>query len=130
MAIPFETIVQAYIKTRDEIKEKEAAHKEELKVLNELQQKREDYLYLQLAEQKLKNVKTEFGTIYKTRKESVTVKDWGAFISWVKENDRYEFLNAAANKTMVLDAMGAERDQAPPPGVGYNATATVNIRKN
>lgn len=130
MAISFETIVQAYIKTRDDIKEKEAAHKEELKALNKLQKTREDYLHLQLVEQKLKNVKTEFGTIYKTRKESVTVKDWGAFIAWVKENDKYEFLNTAANKTAVLDAMGDEREQAPPPGVGYNATATVNIRKN
>lgn len=130
MAITFDTIVQAYLKTRDEIKEKEAAHKEEINKLKEVQQRREDYLHLQLVEQKLKNVKTEFGTIYKTRKESVTVKDWESFLSWVKENDKYEFLNAAANKTAVLDAMGDEREQAPPPGVGYSSVATVNIRKN
>jgi hypothetical protein len=130
MAITIDQVVGKYVETRAEIKRLETELEETLKPLKILQEKRESWLLQQLGELGLKNAKTEYGTVYKARKESVTMAEWDAFVDWVKVNDKFEFLNKAVNKTAVLEMMGEERDQPIPPGVNYVSIQTVNIRKS
>ena len=129
MSIPLELVVQKYLETRNEIRKMEAELEEKTASLKKLQEDREAYLYKRLQELGCKNVKTDFGTIYTARKESVTVADKDVFINWIKSNDAFSYMNIAANKTAVLEMMGEERENNPPPGVNYVAIATVQIRK-
>lgn len=130
MSITIDQVVAAYVSTRDEIKELEKALEEKIKPLKELQERREQYLHQQLTDAGAQNIKTKFGTVYQTRKESVTVADWDAILEWITKSEAWEFLNKAVNKTAVLECMGDERQYPPPPGVNYTAIATVNIRKS
>lgn len=130
MAVPIEKVVEAYIQTREKIKAIEAETKDRLSPLKELQEKREQWLYNQLQQIGCKNIKTDFGTVYTARTESVTVSDKDLFINWVKEGNNFAYMDIRANKTSVLELMGEERENNPPPGVNYVSIATVQIRRS
>ena len=127
--ITIETVVQKYIETREEIKRLEADLEERLAPLKEFQRNREEWLRHELVMGGMKNAATKYGTAYIATKESVTMGDWDAFLGWVQEGERYEYLTHAVNKSAVLDDMGAERGNPPPPGVNYTAVQIVQVRK-
>ena len=127
--ITIETVVQKYIETREEIKRLEAELEERLAPLKEFQRNREEWLRHELVMGGMKNASTKYGTAYIATKESVTMGDWDAFLSWVQESERYEYLTHAVNKSAVLEDMGAERGNPPPPGVNYTAVQIVQVRK-
>ncbi len=127
--ITIETVVQKYIETREEIKRLEAELEERLAPLKEFQRNREEWLRHELVMGGMKNASTKYGTAYIATKESVTMGDWDAFLSWVQEGERYEYLTHAVNKSAVLEDMGAERGNPPPPGVNYTAVQIVQVRK-
>lgn len=127
--ITIETVVQKYIETREEIKRLEAELEERLAPLKEFQRNREEWLRHELVMGGMKNASTKYGTAYFATKESVTMGDWDAFLSWVQEGERYEYLTHAVNKSAVLEDMGAERGNPPPPGVNYTAVQIVQVRK-
>ena len=126
MKITPDVVTAAYVTSRDAIK----ALKDQIEEIEVTQRKREAWLLDQLQTQGLQNMKTLHGTVYQTLKELVTVADGDAFFQWVRENDKFEFLNKAANKTAVLEAMGEKRTETPPPGVNYSAVRAVGIRKS
>ena len=130
MSVPIELIVKKYVETRNEIAAIEAEAKEKVDELKKYQEAREQHLFKVLSELGCKNIKTDFGTVYTARKESVTVADKEVFINWVKETDGFSYMDIRANKTSVLEAMGEERENNPPPGVNYVSIATVQIRKS
>lgn len=123
------TVVGKYVETRAEIKRLEDELEAKLAPLKEFQRNREEWLRTHLAANGMKNAKTQYGTVYLATKESVTMGDWDAFFNWVQEGDRYEYLTHAVNKTAVLEDMGAERENPPPPGVNYTALQIVQVRK-
>ena len=102
---------------------------ERLAPLKEFQRNREEWLRHELVMGGMKNASTKYGTAYIATKESVTMGDWDAFLSWVQEGERYEYLTHAVNKSAVLEDMGAERGNPPPPGVNYTAVQIVQVRK-
>ena len=122
-------VTAAFIKTRDEIRRLEAELEARLAPLKELQDKREMYLLGLLNEAGAQNIKTQHGTIYVTRKESVTMGDWDSFIEWVKREDKYEFLQHAVGKKATIEYMN-EGENPPPPGVNYSAIRAIGVRKN
>lgn len=130
MSITIDKVVEAFVETRDTIKAREAELEESLKALKELQAKREDWLLGELNRAGAQNIKTPHGTCYIALKESVTVADWDTALQWVKENDKYEFLEKRISKTAVIELMGDKKENPPPPGVNYTAVRTVNIRRS
>ncbi len=126
LAIDLDSVSTAYISTREEL----ALLKKKEEELKSIQAKREEWMLQELQKHKLKSVRTNAGTIFQTLKESVTVGDWDTFKKWVKENDKFEYLNRAVSKTEVLTLMGEERDSQAPPGINYTAKRTVGIRKS
>lgn len=104
-------------------------------------------------------VRTSSGTVYKTRKESVSVSDFEMFVKCQMLPDvgqaleaeygitdtrildiiynalHIELLNKAVNKTAILELMGdadkkdGSRPNSPPAGINYVAMATVGVRK-
>jgi hypothetical protein len=124
--ITLDRVVEAYTNSREDIR----ALEDKISEIKAVQAKREEWMLSQLEKDGLQNAKTQHGTVYKTLKESVTVGDADAFFEWVRENDKFEFLNKAANKTAVLELMGEKRSETPPPGVNYSATRAVGVRKS
>jgi hypothetical protein len=126
LTLTLDTVATAYIASRDRI----SALNAEIDVIKATQAKREGWFQLELTKQGLQSAKTSVGTIYQALKESVTVSDWDTFLTWVKKEDAFEYLNHAAGKVSCLEKMGEKRDQPPPPGISYTATRTCQIRKS
>lgn len=123
--ITIDEVTAAYIKTRDEI----ASINKQIDELKDLQKRREEWMQMYLEANKLKNVKTEAGTVYTLRKESITVGDWDTFYAWVKEHKHEDFLAHSAAKTSILEYMGKDRSEPIPPGLNYTVVRAVGVRK-
>lgn len=130
MTITADDVVAAYIKTRDEIAARKKLLEEELRPLQELQEKRENWLIGEIVRTGLKNLPTKHGTAYITRAESVTVADWDAFFDYVQRGEKWELLEHRAAKVGVLEIMGEERQNPPPPGLNYSALQKIGVRKS
>ena len=124
-----DVVVEAYVRTRYMIKELE----DKISEMKTFQAKKEEWLLAKLEEDGAKNIATKHGTVYATVFESVTVADAEEFLTWVKENDRFDCLEKRVAKNEVLHIMGdsgdSGRPNSPPPGVNYVAIRKVNIRK-
>ena len=124
-----DVVVEAYVRTRYMIKELE----DKISEMKTFQAKKEEWLLAKLEEDGAKNIATKHGTVYATVFESVTVADAEEFLTWVKENDRFDCLEKRVAKNEVLHIMGdsgdSGRPNSPPPGVTYVAIRKVIIRK-
>lgn len=128
--ITIDTVVAAYVKTRAEISAKKKAYEEEEARLKGIQEKRENWLAAQMDATGQTAAKTDHGTCYFTRKESVTIVDWDAFLAYIVEHEAYELLEHRVAKNAALEIMGDDRDKLPPPGTNYVGLRAVNVRKN
>lgn len=127
--VNMETVLAAYLRTRDE---EIAELDRKIKALKAIQEKREEYLTAQLLRlQKEQGTdtykKTGLGTLFFTTKTSVKVSDREAFHTWVVENHKTDFLTAAVSKDSVLHML--EEEKALPPGVEYKTFKELSIRK-
>lgn len=126
MGITIETVFKAYNLLEDEISALEAQIKEKKVV----QEKRKDFMLAQLQKQGAQNIAFKgLGTIYQLNSESVSVADWDAALNWVKENEAWEFLNHAINKKAVVEYLGEDKTNLPPPGVNYVVIKKLGVRR-
>jgi hypothetical protein len=128
-AVNMESVLAAYLRTRDD--EIEALNRK-IKELKAIQDKREEYLTAQLLKlQKEQGTdtykKNGLGTLFFTTKTSVKVSDREAFHTWVVENHKTDFLTAAVSKDQVVHML--EEEKALPPGVEYKTFKELSIRK-
>lgn len=130
MKITTDTVIEAYVNRRNEIK----ALEDQISELKAYQTKCEEYLLRQLEEAGETSKKTKHGTVYTLVKESVTVADKDTFFNWVRDNDSWHFMEVRSSKAEVLSAMGdreeSGRPNPPPPGLNYTAVKAVGIRKS
>lgn len=126
--VPINTRVGQYVALRDKIKEKEAAHKDELKPFKETLEKLGAVILAHLNETGAESVRTDAGTAYVTPKRSATLADANAFFEYVKENEAWDLMDRKANVTAVADFV--EEHNAPPPGVNYTTILNVGIRRS
>lgn len=157
MGITLDQVTAAYIVTRDEIRElkKQIEQKEELQekranyLLGQLQKDnlqnaktQHGTVYIALKESvTVGDADAFFDSVLVTPVTDAAVeylygKDATVSIQMVKglqqvvrEAMQLQFLNKAANKTAVLEAMGDNRSEVPPPGVNYSAVRVAQIRK-
>jgi hypothetical protein len=127
--ITTDMVVEAYVKTREQLSVLKKQYEEEEARLKAIQEKRENWLAAQMDNEGETSKKTPHGTCFFTRKESVTVADWDVLLTYAIENEAYELFERRVSKTAALEIMGADRDQQPPPGTNYVAFRTVNVRK-
>lgn len=123
-------VVEAYIATRDQIKEKKAALDEELKPLKDFQTKREQWLLGQLKNSGLTSANIKgVGTTYQLTQKNVRVSDQQAFIDWVLENpsERISSMDVKASKSEIVALV--EDDKPLPPGIDYSTFVTVGVRR-
>jgi len=121
-------VIEAFVKTRDEIAKKKKAFEVDVADLKITQEKRTSWLKTQMDTLGVESLKSkEFGTAFIDYKTSASVADWPAFIEWVKTEDQYDFLNHAVNKTAVNQLL--DDGETLPPGVNYNKIVDVKIRR-
>lgn len=124
-----DTVIEAYVKTRDRIDELEA----EISRLKKFQAKKDEWLMSQLSALNVDSVKSTHGTVYTSVAESVTVADAEVFFEYVRRNEAWHLLERRASKTEVLNIMGDKendsRPNSPPPGINYTAVRKVGVRR-
>lgn len=128
MQITADLVIEKYIETRDLIESKKKALEAELAELKEVQEKRETWLRGKMDELGVTSLKSARGTCFVDWKDSATVSDWEQFLSWVKENEEYDFLEHRVSKTAVKQRL--DDSQPPPPGVSYTKIKDVKIRRS
>lgn len=72
-------------------------------------------------------IKTDDATVFVKTNDYAQVADWDAVLSFVKENDAYEFLEKRVSKTAVRDYI--DDNKQVPPGINYGSKLSVNVRK-
>jgi len=119
--------VGQYVQLRDNIKEIEARHKEELAPFKDALEQLGNLLLSHLNSTKTDSARSKSGTAFKTTKHSATLADKQKFWDYVESTEQWELLDFKANVTAV-GAFIEERRELPP-GVNYSSIETVNVRR-
>jgi hypothetical protein len=105
----------------------EGKHKAELEPLNEELRLCETFIKDEMNRSGMQQCKTSAGMAFFTTKDSVKVGDWDAVLAYIRENDAFNLLNQAVNKTAVKEFL--ETNQSAPPGVEYVAYRDLAWRR-
>lgn len=121
-------VVPAFVKLRDHVEKMDREHKERMKPLREKLEFMENWLLGELTRAGVDSVAIRgSGTVFKKKESSCSVADWATVFPWIQEHQRWDMLNHAVNKTAV--AAYVEENEAPPPGVNYTTTWTVQVNR-
>jgi hypothetical protein len=127
MTITVDQAIAAYMKLRGKKAEVEARIKDEVAQLEASMDKIEKWIKTQADTMGVTSFKTPHGTAFLTTKDYANVENWDATLAFIKENDAYDMLNKAVNKTAVRGYI--EQYKAVPPGVNYGTKIEVSVRK-
>jgi len=87
----------------------------------------EAYLLEQLQAAGAKSFSTDSGTVNKKTNNYVKVEDWGVFLAWAQENERFAMLKRDVTKTEILQFL--EESGELPPGIKLTQELVVNVSK-
>jgi len=119
--------VTKYLQLRDNKKQIEDKHKEELAPINELLGELEALFQKAMDETGLEQLKSDSGVAYKSVQRSVKASDKTAFLEWVQENEAWHLLDIRPAKTAVSEY--TDENGTPPPGVDISSHLKINVRK-
>jgi len=111
----------------EEMKTIQVRHNLELMPLNDELALCETFIKDVMNKAGLKQAKTAAGMAFFTTKDSVTVEDWEATLSYIETTKNFGLLNRAVNKTAVKEYI--EEFKTPPPGVKYDAYRDLAWRR-
>ena len=117
---------EGYVKLRNQKKEIEKRHKEELAPLNEAMKKLEAFMLAGLNEQGLENFGAAGATVYKSTRSNVKTECWEDFFEFVKQNEAWEFLTRKPVASLVKDYL--EEYKRLPPGVSISSEVVIGVR--
>jgi hypothetical protein len=120
--------VEQYVKLRDEIKRLDDAHKNATALHRETLEQLNSALLAHLNLIGGDSVRTESGTVYKTEKKSATLADRSAFWAHVVTSGEWDLLDWKAKATTVAEYI--EKHNTLPPGVNFNVTHVVGVRRS
>jgi len=120
-------LIESYLQIRERKRLLESKHKDELKPFNETLASIEVALGKIMEETGLDHLPGGGGTAYRTVRSNVTVADWDAFLSWVREHDYWHLLEHRASKTAVVEVLSETSEL--PPGVNISHDVAVQVRK-
>jgi len=121
-------IIRVYVTLRNQKNTIEAEMKEQLVDLKTKMGKLEAALKVQMEQQGLTSLKSDYGTAFMVTVDYATVGDWDAVLKFVRDNEAYDMLERRVSKTAVRGYI--EANKAVPPGVTYGTRLEVNIRKS
>ena len=121
-----EQVIKTYIVLRRQKEEIEASVKDQLAGIRTKMDKLEAWIHAKSDETGVKSFKTNAGTAFLTTSDYASVGDWDAVLKFIKENDAYDMLNKAVNKTAVREYL--ELNKAVPNGVNFGTKISVSVR--
>lgn len=119
--------VNALIWARDEIAKLEEEYKAKKAPYEEIKNAATGELLAFLDKSGFQNVKTEAGTIYKSRKHKATVQDADEFRGFVLATGRLDLLENRASEAAVKAYI--EEFKEPPPGVKFDTVVTLRTER-
>jgi hypothetical protein len=117
---------EGYIKLRNIKNELSKKHKAEMAPINEDMKKIEAGLLNIMNQQGLQNIGTEESTVYKLKRTSVKVNNWNDCLSFIQDNNAWQFLERRVSKTMVVEYL--EEEGVLPPGLSSTTEITIGVR--
>jgi hypothetical protein len=127
MSLTVDQAIAAYMKLRAKKSEIENQIKDDVAKLDESMVKIERWIKAQADGMGVTSFKTKFGTAFLTTKDYANVENWDATLDFIRQNDAYDMLNKAVNKTAVRGYI--EQHKTVPPGVNYGTKIEVSVRK-
>jgi hypothetical protein len=121
-------MIESYIKLRDKKEELEKAQKEALKPINEVMQKLDGLIMLELERTGADNIACDAGTAYKSTSTSVTVQHWSETLKYIQENDAWDLLEARVSKTAAKAII--EESGHNIPGVNVSEAVVLRVRRS
>lgn len=127
MNVTVDQAIAAYMKLRAKKSEVEARIKDEVAVIEAGMDKIEKWIKTQADTMGVTSFKTKHGTAFLTTKDYANVENWDATLNFIRQNEAYDMLNKAVNKTAVRGYI--EQHKSVPPGVNYGTKIEVSVRK-
>lgn len=122
-------LVEGYIKLRDKKAEIKARHDAELAPVNEMLDRIEAKLLVQMQQQGVESYKTGAGTAYTQTRTSVSAADWDLYKAFCLEQpDPFLFVDRRVSKAAVDEYVAHHNDL--PPGLNYRSEIVVNVRRS
>jgi hypothetical protein len=121
-------LVGKYVELRDKKAQIKAEYDAKVGKLDEVLNKIEATLLNTFEQTGMDSVKTEFGTAYTSTRNTATVADPDAFMTYVKENEAWYMLEKRCSKAGVEQYKAA--NESLPPGVNWRSERVVNIRRS
>lgn len=130
--ITADRVIDAFIKTRDEIAVLKKQFEADVADMKLLQEKRGNWLKTQMDKLGVKGLKGVHGSVSIDWKDSAKVADPAIFLSWVFEDTegRKHFLENRVSKTAVKQYLEDEDLVGLPPGVDYTKFKDVKVRRS
>jgi hypothetical protein len=120
-------VIKAYLQLRTQKEELAKKHKEEMAPLNDGMNKCQAWVHQILMSQGQRNTRTDSGSAFLQDDFSVTVEDWPAILSFVREHNLWEFLERRVSKTVISEYI--ESTKTLPPGLKTSTEISCHIRK-
>lgn len=131
-AVTADKVIEAYIKTRDEIGVLKKQFDEAVADMKILQEKRGNWLKGEMDRLGATQIGTKgIGMCFVDFKDSAKVADRGAFLQWVQEDfeSREHFLENRVAKGAVKQML-EDHEGALPPGVDYVKVKDIKVRRS
>lgn len=121
-------MIERYLQLRRLIHDKEAGHKKELAPLVELRAQLEGALLGYLNENDIDSTRSDAGIAFKSTATSVSVKDWQATLTFIRERQLWDLLEARVSKTAALEMLEEKSETIP--GVDISQVTVLRVRQN
>jgi hypothetical protein len=125
---PLGTRVAQYIQLRNKIKQMDDEHDAKMKPFKDALVQLNGIILAGIAAEGVESIATPLGTAYRYTKKSATIADGSEFRRFVIGSEAFDLVDWRANAKAVEDFIN-ENGGNPPPGVNYNETALIGVRK-
>lgn len=119
-------LIESYLALRSAVKDIKERHEKELGQYQTVMAQIENELLHHLDNAGLESFKGEKGTAYKQLSTSVTVSDWEQALKYVRDNQRWELLEARIAKNAALTTI--EETGKPVPGIKISQVVVLRVR--
>lgn len=122
-----DTLLETYYDIRTKKERLEAEQAEALKPYKDALKQLNAEVHKRLQAENLQNTSNGHVTAFRKLQETIGVEDWDATLTFIVNEDRYDFLERRVSAAAVKNYM-EEHDGQLPPGVKYRAEETCIIR--
>lgn len=125
---PIDKIVQAHHNIKQARADLKRKFEEEDAELEGQQQKLRAFLLNHLNQTGVQSMKTEAGTVYKTKRTIASATDWASVWAFAKENDAMDIFQKRLTTSFVTE-YAEQHDGAIPPGVRLLEEFDIGVRE-